>query len=177
MWICKYHHISVHKPHGFPGKSSVHINPNIKYGFTGTDKHVWRQTDRNNFYIKFVKRLLVNCWFKLRTPYYAEQYLPSSKVLILKSIPIVEINVGLNVLSANRNIMQVLPTPLSPIRRSLKKWSKFFAMSRTLFSFLCCVTVSNVMHSEERLPNFRDAWTGTGSHIQKIENWNIPTRT
>jgi len=53
-------------------------------------------------------------------------YSPSSKVRILKSIPMVEINVGLNVLSANRNIIQVLPTPLSPIRSSLKNKSKFF---------------------------------------------------
>lgn len=53
-------------------------------------------------------------------------YSPSSKVRILKSIPMVEINVGLNALSANRNIIQVLPTPLSPIRSSLKNKSKFF---------------------------------------------------
>ena len=64
-------------------------------------------------------------------------YLPISKVLILKSIPMVEIKVGLKVLSANRNIMQVLPTPLSPMRRSLKNKSKFFAILRSLFRWSC----------------------------------------
>lgn len=51
----------------------------------------------------------------------------------MKSIPIVEIKVGLNVLSANRNIIQVFPTPLSPIRRSLKNKSKFFAITVEMF--------------------------------------------
>ena len=45
----------------------------------------------------------------------------------------VEIKVGLNVLSANRNIIQVLPTPLSPMSRSLKNKSKFFAAMSSLF--------------------------------------------
>ena len=48
-------------------------------------------------------------------------HIPMSNVLILKSIPMVEINEELNVLSANRKIMHVFPTPLSPIRSNLKK--------------------------------------------------------
>lgn len=48
-------------------------------------------------------------------------YSPTSRVLILKSIPMVEINDELKVLSANRKIIHVFPTPLSPIRSNLKK--------------------------------------------------------
>lgn len=58
------------------------------------------------------------------------QDLPISKVFILKSIPMVDINDGLKVLSAKRNIIHVFPTPLSPISRSLKNKSNFFAITR-----------------------------------------------
>ena len=44
-----------------------------------------------------------------------------SSVCILKSIPMVEMNVELNVLSAKRNSKHVLPTPESPISSSLKR--------------------------------------------------------
>ena len=62
--------------------------------------------------------------------------LPSSNVLILKSIPIVEMNDELNVLSANLKIMHVFPTPLSPISSNLKNKSKFFAIAECISSLV-----------------------------------------
>ena len=55
-------------------------------------------------------------------------YLPISTVRILKSMPMVVINAGLNEFSTNRNIIHVLPTPLSPIRSNLNKKSNFFSI-------------------------------------------------
>lgn len=43
-------------------------------------------------------------------------------------MPMVVINAGLNEFSTNRNIIHVLPTPLSPIRSNLNKKSNFFSI-------------------------------------------------
>lgn len=54
----------------------------------------------------------------------------NSTVLILKSMPIVEINVEVNASSENRKSIQVLPTPESPINSNLNNKSYvFFAMA------------------------------------------------
>lgn len=126
---------------------------------TGTSYHVWFQTDVNNFFQSLLKRQNISRHRTTLTTdlslrvYFLMIYLPSSRVLILKSIPIVEMKDGLNVFSAKRNIMHVFPTPLSPMRRSLKNKSKFgFAISRDCFQFaLRYVTVRVAYGSGEWL--------------------------
>ena len=50
------------------------------------------------------------------------------RLLDLKNLPIVDINVELYASSEKRNKIQVLPTPESPIMSNLKRWSYVFAM-------------------------------------------------
>ena len=101
----------------------------VRRWFSGSRRNVWCDVLGSQAQYFIIEGLRSFSWHFERNGIETEHInSPSSIVLILKSIPMVEINVGLNALSANRNIMQVLPTPLSPMRRSLKNKSKFFAI-------------------------------------------------
>lgn len=73
--------------------------------------------------------LLLNAWNLRGFMHFTYQicnliFLPrNSTVLILKSIPIVEMNVDVNASSENRKRMQVFPTPESPINSNLNNKS------------------------------------------------------
>lgn len=70
-------------------------------------------------------------------------YSPISSVLILKSIPIVEINVGLNVLSANRNI----PNSAIAYKKKLEKQVEI-GLRHFASLALCYVTVGFLREGE-----------------------------